>query len=229
MPFDRTPAEVIKAFGDHIKDDIYVARPAVVTAIYPDRQTVDVQLTVKNPLHDEFGNTIFEDATGFSDVPLGVVRGGGFFIWVPIAVGDSVMLLWSDLSMDAWRSAGAMPVEPIWVGKHTADSPIAMPMVAPDAKFFADIPLDPDKVIIGKDGAISQVKISDTNIELGSNPPPTDFVALASKVDSLLSDLQSAINSWVPVPNDGGAALKAALGSWLAASIATGSTLIRAK
>lgn len=40
-----------------------------------------------------------------------------------------------------------------------------------------------------------------------------NFIALANKVQNYLTALSSAINGWTPVPNDGGAALKAALSS----------------
>ena len=45
-----------------------------------------------------------------------------------------------------------------------------------------------------------------------------DFVALAAKVKAQLDGLKSAISGWVPVPNDGGAALQTALSSWLSSS-----------
>jgi hypothetical protein len=48
----------------------------------------------------------------------------------------------------------------------------------------------------------------------------TDFAAMAGLVQAQLAGLKSAINGWTPVPNDGGAALKVALTSWLASSSA---------
>ncbi len=56
-----------------------------------------------------------------------------------------------------------------------------------------------------------------------------DFVALASPVEAQLEDLKSAINGWVPVPNDGGAALKTALTAWLASSSVVGSVKVKAR
>ncbi len=40
-----------------------------------------------------------------------------------------------------------------------------------------------------------------------------------NNIENKIDDLISAINGWVPVPNDGGAALKAALTSWLATDL----------
>lgn len=54
-------------------------------------------------------------------------------------------------------------------------------------------------------------------------------VALAEDVTARLDALKTAINAWTPVPNDGGAALKLALASWLAGSNAVASTNVYAK
>lgn len=54
-------------------------------------------------------------------------------------------------------------------------------------------------------------------------------VALAEDVTARLDALATAINSWVPVPNDGGAALKVALTAWLAGSNTVASDNVYAK
>lgn len=48
------------------------------------------------------------------------------------------------------------------------------------------------------------------------NPLTAQAVALANLVTAQLDALKSAISGWTPVANDGGAALKVALGAWLA-------------
>lgn len=228
MPLDRTLEEIFAAHSDAIQDDLRVCLPAVVTNVNASRQTVDVQITVQNPLFDVYGNVIFEQLTSISDVPLATMRGGGFMVWLPVAVGDSVMLLFSDLSMDTWRaSQGDQAVEPGWVGKHTADSPIAFPCIFPDTKAF----MDPgtNKVIIGKDGAQAQIRISATDIELGASA--TDFAALASKVDAnfaaVTSALAAGVSGAVPGTDGGHAAFAAALAAF--SPNPTGSTLIKAQ
>jgi Phage protein Gp138 N-terminal domain len=191
VPYDRSIAEVLNAHGDGLKDEIRKCLPATVTAVHPDRQTVDVQISVQNPLFDEYGAVSFEILPSIADVPLGVMRGGGFLVWIPVQVGDSVLLIWSDLSMDAWRAsiAGSGPVQPLWAGKHTADSPVAIPCVAPDASFFADPSNAPNDVIIGKDGTQAQVRLSANAISLGATG--SDHVALASLVASELANIAS--------------------------------------
>lgn len=148
-------------------------------------------------------------------------------VWVPVTVGDSVMLVFSDLSMDVWRASdGSKPVPPGWVGKHTADSPVAYPCVAPDSKALSSP--SADKVIIGKDGGQAQIAISASAVELGASP--TDFIALASLVDSNFNAVKAAFiaGGAGAVPLDGGhAAMAAAAASFLPTP--TGSTLVKAK
>jgi hypothetical protein len=193
MPLERSMSEIFGAFGDALKNDIRKVIPATVTAVNPSRQTVDCQVAVHNILFDDLGNVVQDDAPAFSDVPLACMRGGGFLVWLPVTVGDSVLLVFSDLSTDTWRAGDGNPQPPGWVGKHTTDSPFAIPAFAPDAKFLASP--DPNKVVIGKDGAAAQIKISATDIELGN--AVTDAVGLASKIDSAVTTIVTAFNAHV--------------------------------
>lgn len=66
---------------------------------------------------------------------------------------------------------------------------------------------------------------ADGSLELGTSP--TDLVALSTPTkgndDALaakINALISVFNAWTPAPNDGGAALKAALASWVASTVA---------
>jgi hypothetical protein len=190
MPLNRTAAEAFSAKEDAIKDDIRTSIPATITKVYPARQTVDVQVDIRNPLVDQWGKVIFEPQESVSDVPLGVMRGGGFFVWIPVQVGDRVWLSFSRLSMDTWRQGQNRPG---WVGKHTADSPIAIPCIAPDSNFFTDPNNDPNKVIIGKDGSAAQIRISATDIELGNNA--TGAVGIAAKIDTAVTTIVNAFNA----------------------------------
>lgn len=191
MPYERSHVEIMEAHKDKMFDAIKKTMVATVINVYPARQTVDVQTAVQNPLWDEYGNVTFEPPHVFSDVPLGVMRGGGFFVWLPVQKGDSVLLIYTDLSTDAWR--GGNGTQPGFVGKHTTDSMFAVPFCAPDSQMFVDPNNDPDKIIIGQDGGPAQIRLSATDIELGISPG--DAAALASKVDAGFTQIINALNS----------------------------------
>lgn len=200
MPLTRSPAEIFGVFRDVLKNDIRKIAVATVTAVNATAQTVDVQLCTNNPLFDDAGNVFMEPAASIAGVPLGCLRGGGFMIWLPVAVGDSVLILFTDLSADTWRSGDGSPQDPAWLGVHTADSAFALPMFAPDSRPLTSPPTDATKIIIGQDGSAAQIRIG-ADIELGS--PATDFVALASKVLTELTKIQATLatgaNSGGPV------------------------------
>jgi hypothetical protein len=222
VPLPRSDAELFGAHKDVVKNSIKKVAVATVTKVHAAEQTVDVQLAVNNPIFDELGNVATEPAPSLSDVPLGVMRGGGFFVWLPVAIGDSVLVLFSDISTDVWREGDGTAQDPGWVGKHTMDSPFAIPMVAPDAKMFADIAAAAGKVIIGKDGSAAQIRLSATDIELGNNP--TDAVALASLVKSEFASFALWVKTGV-APSGGGPVTYAAP----APTDDVGSTLIKAQ
>ena len=191
MPLQRSPAEIFGRFGDALRGDIYKCMPATVLAVNPSKQTVDVQVAINGVIFDELGTAVSVPAPSFTGIPLGVIRGGGFLVWVPVVVGDSVLLVFSDLSADTWRSGDGTPTDPGWVGLHTCDSPFALPMVAPDAKVLTSTP--GDKLVIGKDGGSTQIIISATDIELGS--PAGDAVGLASKIDTNNANIKTALGA----------------------------------
>lgn len=191
MPLPRSTAEILAAHAEVIKNDIRKCVPATVTAVHPDRQTVDVQVAINNLVFDELGNAGSEPAPSISDVPLGVLRGGGMLVWIPVAAGDSVLLIFSDSSADTWRAGDGSAQDPGFAGKHTLDSAFAIPMFAPDAKMMTSPNADPTKIIIGQDGGAAQIRISEADIELGA--PATDFVAMAAKVLTELQKIQATL------------------------------------
>jgi hypothetical protein len=228
MPVNRGDAEILKLQRDDVKNDIRKVDIATVLAVNPARQTVDVQVCTNNPIHDAVGNAFLEDAPNLSDVPLACLRGGGFLVWMPVAVGDTVLILYSDLSTDTWRAGDGSVADPGFQGKHTRDSPFAIPAWAPDAKALAAPVADPTKVIIGKDGASAQIRISATDIELGA--PATDSVGLASKIDANFAALATAAAAAIAgaVAGDGGHAAFTAFAAALPTT-PTGSLLVKAQ
>jgi phage gp45-like len=76
---------------------------------------------------------------------------------------------------------------------------------------------DGETAIFASEGdAIIILRANGTIEVTGGTVKIGDSAAAALAKAAAISDLQTAINGWVPVPNDGGAALKAALVTWLA-------------
>ncbi len=195
MPLDRSDTEIFQAFHESVKDDHRKCIPATITAVHATRGTVDVVPAILNPLFDEFGSVSFEQLPSLSDVPIGIMRGGGFLVWLPVAVGDSVLVIFSDLSTDSWRAGASAPTpsRPNFVGKHTPAGPFAIPCVAPDMAMLSQPGMTPGKLVVGKDGADTQIQISASEIDLGRHP--TSFVALSNLVDTAVTTIVTAFNA----------------------------------
>lgn len=83
-------------------------------------------------------------------------------------------------------------------------------------------------VLLKADGDVVITPGTAGDLLLGS-ATATKSAALAEDVQARLDALAAAINAWVPVPMDGGAALKAALVAWIAGSNAVGADNVKVK
>lgn len=235
MPIERNLAEILGAHWDACKADMVKCLPATVLAVDTGKQTVDVQVGINNMLFDPFGNYCSVPAPSITGVPLGVLRGGGFLVSVPVAVGDYVMLHWSDRSMDTWQASTGTAVDPGNLAQHTMDSCYAIPMVAPTAKALGSV--SGSNIVIGKDGADEQIVISSSDIKIGRGA--SQLVALGPKVDAITS----ALSTWLTALNTYAAAIQAvadpsnaatpalstAIATMQAAIVSTAATLVKAQ
>ena len=197
MPKDRSDIEIFQKLHASINDDHRKCLPAVITNVNSGRNTVDVAISVQNPLLDDDGNVTFETLPPICDVPLATPRGGGFIVHMPVAVGDSVMLVFSDLCTDTWRASdGPGAVAPGFIGKHTAASAFAFPCVAPDAQAPTQPASTPTDLVIGKDNSDAQIHITPTDISLGRNP--SGYVAMSNLVATELGKIATAFASFNP-------------------------------
>lgn len=84
------------------------------------------------------------------------------------------------------------------------------------------LPKEVDKVLMKIKSTTFEMNDGNTIFNGGGNDGFTnvnDVVTELKKTQTDSNNLKTAISGWVPVPNDGGAALKTALATWYAASI----------
>lgn len=75
-----------------------------------------------------------------------------------------------------------------------------------DSEYYVTMVSDIDSIFLNGNNYDGVVKI-------------TDLVTKLNNLENKLNDLIIVFNSWTPVPNDGGAALKAVLASWVATAL----------
>lgn len=206
----RSPtfSEVHDTLRERVLRDCHVAFPARVESYDASKQTVDVKpLLAEFYVEDDDSVTQVQPSV-VPGVPVVFPGGGGFRLTFPIQAGDTVLCVVADRSIDLWSQFGG-PQAPGDLRRHNRTDAIAFPGLHAANAAWAGA--STSAVTIGRDGGAD------------------DAVALASKVDTRLNDLKTAINGWTPAPGDGGTALKAALAVWLGGTSNVGSASVKVK
>jgi hypothetical protein len=186
-------------------------------------QVVSVKPCLKEVVEGRDTFRVIEMAQ-IDNVPVCWPRMGKWFLQAPLDADDYVLLVCSDRAMDIWQERGGT-IDPRDLRRHNITDAIAIPGVFPAPNLNDESGID-SHLVLGEIGG-STIHVKDNGeIHLGSESA-TDFVSLSTETKSnddtllgLIQDLASAINGWSPVAQDGGAALKIALASWIAQATA---------
>lgn len=173
----RSPrlSEVLRRAIDARAATLHVALPGRVTIYDPALNRVFVQLLIKAPFTDEAGETVHEDYPVLPDVPLVFPGMGEWGVTFPVAVGDTVLVVFCDRSIDKWLALGGnKPVEPMTAENHGLSDAVAIPGLR---SFHDPLAAATDGMVLGRVGGL------------------VDGVALASKVLARLDDLWEAFRT----------------------------------
>jgi hypothetical protein len=209
---EPTLEEVLEEIFDSKLASVYTALPGKVTRYYSEKQTADVQLQIKDHDIDEDGRPVFKSYPVLPNVPIAFPRGGDFFMSFPMSPGDYVLIVFCRSAIDQWRAKG-VETAPGDLRHHSLTGAVAYPGLYPRTRNLTDN--SEENLVIGKEEGLT-VHLTDEEMHVGGAGAASDSAALASKVNTLINDLATAIAGWVVVPADGGAALKTALTDWLA-------------
>lgn len=211
--FDELIAVAMEARLSEVHTNI----PGIVEAFDAGKGTVDVQPAVNRVEERLNGSRISKPFPVIRNVPIAYPAGGGYVIRWPLVPGDMVELRFSEKDTALFRSTGQRS-DPQFLRKHDISYPTAWPCEirlsqaqASPAEIADAMQIDgPSGLVVGK-------------------PLTAQPVAMAPAVDTLIADLKNAINAWVPISMDGGAALKAALAVWLTGPTDTAASNLKAE
>lgn len=180
-----TLSEILTAFGDRIKAGTYYTLPGIVVAFYPSTRTADVQPAVNDPRFDpDTGDLVLENFPIIPHVPVAYPCGGGFEITWPLAEGDKVTLTAYDIDPTKHIQTGNQENPPN-VGRQRGAFWRATPEDVTQGQSSAGTAM----TIGAKGGGDPQISFQGSKIQLGASP--SDFVALASKVDTMMTALKN--------------------------------------
>lgn len=217
-----TLADVLDFFLANDRAELHVAVPGRVQSYDAAAQTVVVQPMTKKVSRDADDTRIVDTLPVLPAIPVSWPRGGGYFLSMPLVAGDGGLIMFTDTDIGAWRDSGEV-ADPGDERRHGLGGAVFVPGIETVARALTGA--GTGHLVLGKEGGPA-IHIDGATVQLGA--AGGQFVALASLVTDQLADLKAAINNWTPVPNDGGAALKVALGTWLGSSSAVAATLTKA-
>jgi hypothetical protein len=192
--------DVQQLFIQQAMSDLHTCMPAEIVAVRDGsadaRQFVDVQPMLQRVIIDENGDQQNESLPVVQMVPVAYMQGGGFFISMPLAVGDTVLLVFAERSLDTWiqnaERASKQPVMPGDLSMHSLEGAIAMPCgPAPRSGLLTGVDAS-DLVVATSSGTVLQRYKADGQVSIAEG---TQFVALANLVATELDRVKSDINT----------------------------------
>lgn len=134
-------AELLQAAVESRLLDVHTGMPGEVVLVHTDdkskRQFVDVRPSLRRAVETDDDSDdpsvpfVEEDLPILPRVPVGYPQGGGWFMSVPLAVGDFVWLMFAERSLDQFIASAAKnrqrAVSTGDIGTHTLDGAFALP------------------------------------------------------------------------------------------------------
>lgn len=151
-------AEVIADAIESTLIDVHVGLPGAVQSYDADEQTATIELQVKRALPKGDGTYATEDLPVLENVPVEFPRSKEFAVTFPLAAGDTGLVVFSEMSIDQWRSKG-VNTSPGDIGRHTLSGGVFRPGLAPNVnalKTAAHV----TNMVIGLDDDNAQIHVT---------------------------------------------------------------------
>lgn len=188
----RTPslADVFHKALDNQLLDMHFSIPARVTRYDNTKQLVDAQPLIKTAYLDEEEAQVVERLPVVTNVPVMFMSGGGFRLTLPVAVGDTVWLFFSEASLDKWLSQGG-EVDPVDYRRNALTDAVAFPGVRDFAHALASAPAS--TLSLGKDGGGPTIEITGSQIQAGGTQQLALFVDFTQVREFLKEQFDTAL------------------------------------
>lgn len=166
----RTLPEVIKRALESALADCHVAVPGKVLKYDATTNLADVDVQVQHSVWDDDNGRAYEDAGTLPGVPVMWPRASGFSLTMPIAAGDTGLLIFNSDAIGEWRSTGQKS-QPADSSRLSVSWPVFVPGLYADANQFAagDATARAAGILLGKDGAEQQLRIDATGVKQGAS------------------------------------------------------------
>lgn len=189
---EPTLGSVLDAHRDAWAEELHTAVPGRVESYTAGEQVADVQPMIRRRIERRDGSAVYETMPIIRAVPIVWPRAGDWFVHMPLAAGDFVLLVMCERDIARWRQTGELS-PPLDVRHHHLSHAVAIPGVYPRTRELGDVPTD--ALVIGKDGG-STIRIKDGG-EILVGTGAAQFAALANLVKARLDTIQAAFDAHI--------------------------------
>jgi hypothetical protein len=178
--------------------DLHVMLPAKVTKYNAQHGTVDVKLLLKNQRPQPDGSVTLKDFPPVQDVPVAWPRCGKAWLTMPLADGDTGMVIFADRNLSNWAASNkGETVDPKDLGMHNLSGAVFLPGLTPTSSPIDSPSTDHTVLHTESELHLGEKELSDDN-----------FVALSKAVMDNFNALLDAITNAGVAAQDGGATFK---------------------
>ena len=194
--------EINEKRHDKTSRNIRVACPGIITKFDSAKQTVSVQLAIKERI--SFHGKPFEDIDipELRDVPIYMPRAGNFVLTMPVTIGDECLVIFADMCIDSWYQSGGSANTQMDNRRHDLSDgfaiigPWSQPKVissySTDSVFLRN--LNDDSYVEIRDSDINIKTPTKITIEAGSEvevkAPTVNVKATSTTVDSPTTEIK---------------------------------------
>lgn len=243
-----TERDILDAREEQMELRLFGPMPARVQSYDADLQVADLVPLVRQQVPQPDGSYVMEELPVIPCVPVCFPRSGTAMVTLPIAPGDTGLVIVCGPAIGHWRVGDGDVTDPGDLRRFHLAHAVFLPVgLVPRSRALqragaAGTALstgNPSGVVLGFDdedgarvlvrangaiemetGGATAVKVDPSGTVNLGGASGAAFVALASRVDAELAALKAVFTGWTPVPNDGGAALKVASLTWSPSSVA---------
>jgi hypothetical protein len=122
----QSQLEIFRRFLNQFSFDLRCAAPGIITSFDSDKQTVTVQLAIKEIIQISQKENTYKKAIEIPeilDVPIIIPRAGGYSITLPVKKGDECLVIFGDTCIDSWWKRGC-PEQT--TGKYLTQDPASL-------------------------------------------------------------------------------------------------------
>lgn len=168
--------DVLLAWLDEHAAETHTALPGRVESYDAAHQVADVLPLVRAPVLEADGETTTEPYPVLPCVPVIWPRTGAWFLSLPLAPGDTVLLVCCEAAIDRWRAGDGAPAEPGDLRRHHIAHAVCFPGLFVRSRALANASSsalvlgkdDGTRLTIGLDGSLSVTQGSAPVVEISA-------------------------------------------------------------